>query len=44
MDIKHIEQTFSEVAKTAGWTVDKLFLRFFTRIELKKGNSLVQRI
>ncbi|ANU08929.1 hypothetical protein A1A1_10331 [Planococcus antarcticus DSM 14505] len=39
MDIKHIEQTFSEVSKTTGWAVDKRIALAVTNIYLSRGQG-----
>lgn len=39
MDVKHIEQTFSEVSKTTGWAVDKQTALAVTNIYLARGKQ-----
>ena len=39
MDIERIEQTFSEVSKTAGWTVDKRIALAVANIYLSRGQA-----
>ncbi|AIY04324.1 hypothetical protein Plano_0359 [Planococcus sp. PAMC 21323] len=39
MDVKHIEQTFSEVSKTTGWAVDKQIALAVTNIYLARGKQ-----
>ena len=39
MDIKRIEQTFSEVSKTVGWTVDKRIALAVTNIYLSRSQT-----